>query len=422
MDEMDLDFDEGIVLKTEGIEWIHKKEDELDELILTTKNLIYVVERSNGFFSKSTTEVTKVPLSEIKIINGRPQVRKLDSDDYGLCLQILFNHGRECFCMTKKEITQWIDEINLLLVGETFTDPNEEKRITDKFKGFAGFASNFKSVAESAIQTVSNIAEQIVEEPKVKKVEVQPSPKAQFQNKKEQDFKEDIPTQKIRYCVNCGVRIQDGAKFCQECGAKIGEIDTPSQIQPEEKASINEPKNNYSREQEYAGKILKCPNCGAVINQTTAICPECGMRITGQAAVSSMQAFKDQLMAIESTRSGKSAKMLDYSPDPADMKKLSLIRSYPIPNSVDDILEFMLLAIANVDVQLSKNTASNKFKNWGKTMETSVSIGKTISDAWVSKMQQAYQKAVITFPNDPMFDAIEQMYLEKMKELKIKVK
>ena len=60
--------------------------------------------------------------------------------------------------------------------------------------------------------------------------------------------------------------------------------------------------NSTERRQEFAGTVLKCPNCGEPITQTTAICPQCGMKITGQAAVTSVTAFSKQLMAIEATR------------------------------------------------------------------------------------------------------------------------
>ena len=44
---------------------------------------------------------------------------------------------------------------------------------------------------------------------------------------------------------------------------------------------------------------------------------------------------------------------------------------------------------------------------------------KVISDAWVAKMQQVYQKAEILFPDDPMFVKIKQIYTDKMVELKL---
>ena len=155
-----------------------------------------------------------------------------------------------------------------------------------------------------------------------------------------------------------------------------------------------------------------------------AICPECGYRITGQSAVSSVQNFSDQLMALELKRkkSGIMSQILGESVDPVDKQKLSLIRSFPIPNTIDDIQEFIMLAVANIDVSLSKNSMMNKWNSLGRTAEISASMmPKAISDAWVLKMQQAYQKALSAFPSDPAFANIKRIYVEKMGELKIRI-
>ena len=49
--------------------------------------------------------------------------------------------------------------------------------------------------------------------------------------------------------------------------------------------------------------------------------------------------------------------------DPVDKQKLALIQNFPIPNTVDDILEFMLLAVSNIDVNLSKKAWNNRSSN-----------------------------------------------------------
>lgn len=285
----------------------------------------------------------------------------------------------------------------------------------------------------------------------------------------------------MSFCSNCGAKLNDGIKFCSECGASVGKgsdtnntqhidsairtdnnkkhtfseftgvfassirsvADTAKQAissavsqeqqgnqKSDESATqapsiplIPQPTTNSTRQQEYAGTILKCPNCGATITQTTAICPDCGYRITGQTAVSSIRAFNEQLMSIEATRKKPGlGSVFGVSVDPADQKKLSLIRSFPIPNGIDDIVEFVMLATANIDVGLSKNTVMNRYQGAAKSGESNLTMPKTISDAWVQKMQQAYQKAQMTFPNDSAFSTVQQIYFDKMKELKIKIK
>lgn len=121
--------------------------------------------------------------------------------------------------------------------------------------------------------------------------------------------------------------------------------------------------NPGTRQQEFAGIVLKCPNYSAVIGQTTTVCPECGHHIIGQAALSSVQAFGDKLMMFETRRKGSGlSQMMGMSAELVDMQKLALIQSFLIPNTIDDIQEFMLLAIANIDVALFKNTMTNRFQ------------------------------------------------------------
>ena len=133
------------------------------------------------------------------------------------------------------------------------------------------------------------------------------------------------------------------------------------------------------------------------------------MRITGQSAVSSVQDLSFKLMEIEKE---KNKKWFGLNSANAKAQTLTLIKTFPIPNTVDDILEFILLANVNIDVNLSRRGFRGRIPS-GEESE--------VSNAWVSKMQQAYQKAEIAFPNDPSFKQIQKIYFEKMKELRIEL-
>lgn len=79
------------------------------------------------------------------------------------------------------------------------------------------------------------------------------------------------------YCSNCGAKLNDGDKFCHDCGKQVnGEVTN----------------SNSNRKEEYIGKVLKCPNCGAVITESTMVCSECGFQITGKEAISSEKNLK----------------------------------------------------------------------------------------------------------------------------------
>lgn len=444
MIHLQLDYDEGILLESEGASWESREDIELTNLVLTNKNIYCTYEKNNGLFKKSTEEVNILSLSDIKIINGQALVQQIKHDGTW-CLQIQFRQGTEYFSFydsPKKIISQWINVINKSLgivpseVATISTPVQKSVKRNNPFGNvFAGAAGAFAGVADSLREVVDSASETLGINQTKQVTQESVMEYEQFQTDFVVPQQEEKQERKHSFCMNCGAGLIPGAKFCSSCGNKIGAIEndststaensvqTPPPIpEPQVQNTTPPPIPKSQRQQEYAGTIMKCPNCGSVIGETTVVCPDCGIRITGRSAVTSVQDFKDQLMTIEGTRKrGLGGVFCVYTaPDPADIKKLSLIRSFPIPNTVDDIMEFMFLAVANIDVSLSKNTAMNKWNNT-QQVETGATIGRTISNAWVSKMQQAYQKAEIMFPNDPAFPGLQKLYFDKMKELKIKV-
>lgn len=207
------------------------------------------------------------------------------------------------------------------------------------------------------------------------------------------------------YCSSCGAKLNREDRFCHECGKPVNNV-----VQNQ----------NSGRNEEYVGKVFKCPSCGGIITESTIVCPECGFEITGRDAVSSVKDFEKQLMEIESKRKGGIFNVLTKSSDIVDNRKLNLIRNYPIPNTIDDIKEFIFLAIANIDVKLSKQSIGSKFSNAMNSNDKNRQMQKQLSDAWVAKMQQAYQKAQVSFSDHPVFQSIQTVYFEKLKELKMK--
>lgn len=206
----------------------------------------------------------------------------------------------------------------------------------------------------------------------------------------------------MKYCKNCGKQLPDDAKFCVDCGT------------PTEEASSK-------RRVEQAGTIYKCPNCGEVLESMTAVCPACGYEIRNVKAVSSVQIFAEQLAKIEAEEMPqiennsfmKKVFGRDLRETPARLeearlafrkqkrdKKINLISNYPVPNTKEDLTEFALLVTTNL-----KDDSDDE-----------------IYAAWVSKLEQLYQKAEILIPTDPVFTRIEDLYLKaKNKALRKKL-
>ncbi len=214
----------------------------------------------------------------------------------------------------------------------------------------------------------------------------------------------------MAFCMNCGQKLIDGAKFCPSCGTPVG--------------SVSGGAAGVEKESPTPSNMTKCPNCGSSINQIEAICPYCGSQVQNRKVASSVQRFADELNQIEKEATADRYKGITgfvssimeqgYGGKTLD-RKLSLINSFPIPNTIEEIYEFVMLALGSIDVKWGKNSISNKM--YGKP-GSSYYPGIALANAWVNKLQQAYNKAKVSFPRDPIFTQIEEMYKKKMKELK----
>ena len=208
------------------------------------------------------------------------------------------------------------------------------------------------------------------------------------------------------FCSNCGKELINSAKFCPECGTPVS--------------------SSYSqRKSVYDGEIHKCPNCGEVLESFTTKCTACGYELRGVKNSNAVREFAMKLEQIERNRiidnrvvSGLKEKMSKLSSvNPTDEQKISFIRSFAIPNTKEDIYEFMILASSNIDLKL-----------YGMAYDSSQFQGimtasqRAVSDAWLSKFEQAYQKANLMFGSSQEFLNVQIMYQQKMKEISKKKK
>ncbi len=112
---------EGIIIQYDGV--YHN--DKHSEIILTNQNLI-CVETNSGIF-KTTYNVLRFPVNQIKVINGQAQA-SIIKDGSSWVLQILFRNGTEKFefhydlfdrVKKKQEADNWVEQISILLTGES---------------------------------------------------------------------------------------------------------------------------------------------------------------------------------------------------------------------------------------------------------------------------------------------------------------
>ena len=74
-------------------------------------------------------------------------------------------------------------------------------------------------------------------------------------------------------------------------------------------------------------------------------------------------------------------------------------------------MEFAVLAISNVDPEA--------FSTWNNPTPYNTTK-QAISNAWISKFEQAYQKGLLMFGDSPELENIHLLYIAKKKSIKIK--
>ena len=150
------------------------------------------------------------------------------------------------------------------------------------------------------------------------------------------------------------------------------------------------------------GDVKKCPSCGAMIESFTTRCPDCGFEFRNIEAVSSSNALFKKLESLDSQKKGG---FFDVFKDAAiSDKKIQVIKTFPIPNTKEDLLEFLSMA-----APLGK---PKSIWSAGEDAET-----QRLRNAWREKCVQVIMKARFSMKDDPDTLAEIEKYA---KELKIK--
>ena len=163
----------------------------------------------------------------------------------------------------------------------------------------------------------------------------------------------------MSFCVNCGEKLLEGAKFCPICGNKI---ETTTNVKTEQRKIV------------FDGEIHKCPYCGEPLMAFETTCSHCKKEIRGLQGASVIQEFA---LKLEKTFN--------------EEQKISLIKNFHIPNTKEDIFEFMILASSNFDAQY---------------YTTHLEVDD-ISDAWLVKIEQCYQKSKLALNNNDLYKITE---------------
>lgn len=195
----------------------------------------------------------------------------------------------------------------------------------------------------------------------------------------------------MAYCPNCGTKLVDGDVFCGNCGKRIEAAAAP--CEPLFSQAPTEERESPTKETKLKSGITRCPACGEIVDKNAVICPSCGFGIR-DVADGSIALLSQKLDLIESKRRQK-RNSDSHTTTATDERKISLIRSWPIPTNKDDLIEFAAMA--------SGNCIAPPNDYMYRTAEDA------LADAWRSKFDQAYAKAEHLFGDSEDFALLEEL-------------
>lgn len=147
----------------------------------------------------------------------------------------------------------------------------------------------------------------------------------------------------------------------------------------------NSTQSNLSSKSNKEGDLKKCPSCGGAVQSFKTTCFDCGHEFRGTKGVSSILALTKKIDAI------------NFNVEDYDDVIEGIISNYPIPNTKEDLLEFISIGISKAA--------------WGEG---------GIKEAWADKADEAINKLDVISTGDQSFQPLVVKYREMLKKKKNK--
>jgi len=157
------------------------------------------------------------------------------------------------------------------------------------------------------------------------------------------------------------------------------------------------------------GDLKKCPSCGAPVPSFNTKCSDCGHEFRNTQAASSIQKLYDEFQKIEESERSRErswAQKLDGDlgvQRSVITRQISALAAFPVPNTKEDILEFLSIA----------SSEAGKSASWFMGMGQHPDY--LFKKAWLSKCEQIIKKARFSMKDDKKtLDEIE-VYAKQLK-------
>lgn len=167
---------------------------------------------------------------------------------------------------------------------------------------------------------------------------------------------------------------------------------------------------------EKSGDVRKCPACGAIVPSMAAKCPECGYEFTNVEANSSTRLLMQKIDEIQAQYAELTANVDNKDESTIrtrgyqvkrqlNDRTAQLIQNFPIPNTREDLIEFLTLCIGN-----------------SKADSIMLDGNDPVTPAWRKKLQQVIAKVKVALPNDQQAQELIEEYEGKRENSKKKGK
>lgn len=158
------------------------------------------------------------------------------------------------------------------------------------------------------------------------------------------------------------------------------------------------------------GNVVKCPNCGAQVKGGSALCTECGYAFSNVSANSSaekLQAKLDEFNRRQEQREDSRGNARSSLSDKrrAIENKMDIISMFPVPNTREDLLEFLTMLQARANATGPRNGMN-------------LANEENMSYAYWLLYTNCINKAKLSFPNDNDFQYYFQTYEKQLQKTK----